>query len=171
MIIFHWLFFYTAGEARTNLYVMFFYEPLHMDEPVLADQQKPIYISSVKTQHIVWKTFHEWWMIGTDGESESGRSVLSVRLEVENILNIVFKIIVKRLEIYLFDIINFWKIVYLSKSFGHKQFSSGVKLIWILNFPSSWLVEIFIWARLKNLVYCLPVDVGGEMDLCFSQEH
>ena len=30
----------TAGETRTNSQVMFFYEPLHMDVPLLANQQE-----------------------------------------------------------------------------------------------------------------------------------
>ena len=34
----------TAGEARMNSLVMFFYGPLHMEVPVLADQQELIYI-------------------------------------------------------------------------------------------------------------------------------
>ena len=40
----------SAEEART------FYGPLHMDAPVLADQQVLIYISSVRTQDVVRKT-------------------------------------------------------------------------------------------------------------------
>ena len=61
---------------------MFFYEPLHMDMPALADQQEFIYITSVQTQDVVWKTCQEQWMIGMDGERESGRSVLAVQLDV-----------------------------------------------------------------------------------------
>ena len=37
----------TAGEARMNSYMMFFYRPLHVDVPLLVDQQELIYISSV----------------------------------------------------------------------------------------------------------------------------
>ena len=60
---------------------MFFYVPLHMDVPVLADQQEPIYISSVQTQDVVWKTYQERWMIGTDGKRESGKSKLAAWLD------------------------------------------------------------------------------------------
>ena len=40
----------TAGKARMNSFVTFFYGLLHIDVPVLADQQERIYISSVRTQ-------------------------------------------------------------------------------------------------------------------------
>ena len=60
---------------------MFFYGPLHMDMPALANHQELIYISSVWTQDVVWKTCQERWVIGTDGErereKESRKSVLS----------------------------------------------------------------------------------------------
>ena len=39
--------------------------------PMLGDQQEIIYICSVCTQNVIWKTCQEWWMIGTDGERES----------------------------------------------------------------------------------------------------
>ena len=35
----------------------------------------------MQTQHEVWKTCQEQWMIGTDGERESGKSVLAVRID------------------------------------------------------------------------------------------
>ena len=49
-----------------------------MDVLVLAHQQELIYISSVWTQDVVRKTSQEQWMIGTDGEKESGKFVLLV---------------------------------------------------------------------------------------------
>ena len=36
-------------------------------------------ISSVEILDRVWKTCWEWWMIGTDGERESGKFVLSAQ--------------------------------------------------------------------------------------------
>ena len=57
---------------------MFFYEPLHMDIALFADQQELIYMNSVWTQDAVWKNCQEQWMIGMDGERESRKSVLSV---------------------------------------------------------------------------------------------
>ena len=48
----------TAEEARTNSKVTVFYGPLHMDVPVLAEQEELIYISSVQTQDVIWKTCH-----------------------------------------------------------------------------------------------------------------
>ena len=63
----------TAGEVRTNSWVTFFYGPLYMDEPVLDNQQELIYISSVRTQDVVWKICLERWTLGTDGERERER--------------------------------------------------------------------------------------------------
>ena len=51
---------------------MFFYGPLHMDVPVLGDQQE-ITNSSTQTLEVVWNICRERWMIG--------KSVLSVRLK------------------------------------------------------------------------------------------
>ena len=47
---------------------------------VLADQQELIYVASVQTQDVIWKTIRGRWIIGADGKRESGKSVLSVRL-------------------------------------------------------------------------------------------
>ena len=44
-----------------------------MDVPVLADQQEVIYISSVQTQDLIWKTYWERWMIVTEEERERER--------------------------------------------------------------------------------------------------
>ena len=68
-----------VGKARTNS-VTFFFGPLHMDVPVLADQQESIYISFVQTQGVVWRTCRERWTIGMDGEKELGKPVQSVWL-------------------------------------------------------------------------------------------
>ena len=74
----------TAGEVQTNLKVKFFYRLLHMDIPVLIDQQRFIYISSVRRVDAVQKTNQERWMIGTDGERCSWNSMLLARVEREN---------------------------------------------------------------------------------------
>ena len=72
----------TAGEVKITSNMTFIYGLLHMEIPVLADQQELIYISSVQIQNVVWKTCQEWWMIGTDGEreSESGKSVMMMMI-------------------------------------------------------------------------------------------
>ena len=54
------------GEARTNSFDTFFYGSLHMDVVVFADEQELIYIKSVWTHDVVWKTCRERWMIVTD---------------------------------------------------------------------------------------------------------
>ena len=48
-----------------------------MDVPVLVKYLELIYTRSVWTLDVVWKTCRERWMIGTDIERESGRSMLS----------------------------------------------------------------------------------------------
>ena len=73
----------TAEEMRTNLYATFFYRPLHIDLPVLADRQRFTCISSMRTLDAVLKTYQEKWMIGTDDENESRNSVLSVQLDLK----------------------------------------------------------------------------------------
>ena len=67
----------TVGEARTNSLAKFFYGLLHMDVPVLADQQKLTWIRYVQTLDVIWRICWEWWIIGMDGKRESGKSVLS----------------------------------------------------------------------------------------------
>ena len=52
---------------------MFFYELLHMDIPVLVNQQELTYNNSTQTK--------EQWMIGIDGEEESRKSMLAVWLD------------------------------------------------------------------------------------------
>ena len=46
-----------------------------MNLPVFADQQDLAYNSSPHTQDVIYKTCQEWWMLGTDEERESGKSV------------------------------------------------------------------------------------------------
>ena len=52
-----------------------------MDAQVLADQQEITHISSVWPQEAVYQ---ERWMIGTDGEEISGKSMLSVQLDLDD---------------------------------------------------------------------------------------
>ena len=58
-------------RRRTNSLVTLFNGPRYMDVPVLANQQEIIYISSVWTQDVFWKTYRERWTIETNGEKES----------------------------------------------------------------------------------------------------
>ena len=55
----------TAGETRTKSPVTFSYGPLHMELPVLDDQEEPAYNSSVWTQDVDQKTSWERRMIET----------------------------------------------------------------------------------------------------------
>ena len=64
-----------AGEARTN------YEPSYMKTPVLADQQRLIFISPMPALDAGYGTHLEWWMIGTDGKRESRKSLLAAQLK------------------------------------------------------------------------------------------
>ena len=47
----------TNGGAKTKLLVSFFYRLLHKDASALIDQQKLMYIRSVRIQDAVWKTY------------------------------------------------------------------------------------------------------------------
>ena len=60
---------------------MLFYGLLHNDPLVLAYQQELSYTSSVRTLDVVWRTWQEGWVIETDGDSESEKSVLLVQLD------------------------------------------------------------------------------------------
>ena len=51
------------------------------DMPVLADQQELIHINCIRTLDVVYRTCQERWLIGTDGERESGKSALSGQLD------------------------------------------------------------------------------------------
>ena len=55
-----------------------------MDMQVLDDQLELIYNSSVWTQDIVQKTCWKCWMMETNGEKESGKSVLVVCHDDDN---------------------------------------------------------------------------------------
>ena len=48
---------------------------------MLVDQQELIYISTVRSQDIIWKTCQKSQMIVVDEEIESGKSVLSVQFD------------------------------------------------------------------------------------------
>ena len=70
----------------------FFYGHLHIDVLVSADQQKLIHISSVLKQDIIWETCWEQWIIGTDVERESRKSMLLVQLDDDsNLLSFLSK--------------------------------------------------------------------------------
>ena len=61
----------TTGEANDQIKKTFSYEPLHMDVPVIVDQQELISISSLWTQDVVWKKCREGWMIGINKVKKS----------------------------------------------------------------------------------------------------
>ena len=52
-------------QARHAGEVTFFYELLHMDVSVLADQKNLSFINSMRTLDAVWRTYQEWWLIET----------------------------------------------------------------------------------------------------------
>ena len=63
--------------------------PFHMNVPVLANQQELTYNSSAQTQDTVWKTRRKLWMIGTNGERESGKFIQTARLDNDEISIII----------------------------------------------------------------------------------
>ena len=46
-----------------------------------VDQPAKTYISPVRTLNVIWRTYEEKWMIGTDGKRESENHVLSTQLD------------------------------------------------------------------------------------------
>ena len=64
----------TAGEVKLNTYRL-----LLMDTPVLSDQLRHHLCSDTKL------IYQERWIIGTDGERESGNSMLSVKNDDEEV--------------------------------------------------------------------------------------
>ena len=71
----------TDGNERMNLWAIFSYGLLYMDTPVLADQQRLTYISSVQTVDAAKRTFLEWWIIGIDSKRDS---VQSTQLDIDD---------------------------------------------------------------------------------------
>ena len=56
---------------------------LHVDAPVLVDQQGPTYNRSVRTLDEVKGTCQEQWQLRTDGKRDSGNFMLSARIDDE----------------------------------------------------------------------------------------
>ncbi len=71
----------TAGEARTNSSVMYFYGPPYMAKQKQDDQLEPTYSNYVKIRYVTLKTYQKRWMIGRSGERRSGISVQAARLD------------------------------------------------------------------------------------------
>ena len=69
----------TAGEIGMNSYVTYSCGPLHMDEHRQEDQLEPIYNSSVPIREVALTTYWEECVIEMGHGRGSGRSVLVVR--------------------------------------------------------------------------------------------
>ena len=63
-----------------NLKQTFFYGSLYIVVAVLADQQELTDNISAWTHDVIWKTGQERWIIDTDEDKKSGKSVLPARL-------------------------------------------------------------------------------------------
>ena len=74
----------TTGEIRKNTEATFSYGLLYMDLPVLTDQLRLTYITSVWTHDADLKTSQEQWMIGMDGKKELGNFMLSACLDTDD---------------------------------------------------------------------------------------
>ena len=57
---------------------------LHMDTPVLGDQWKLMFITSVQTLDAIKGTCQEWWLIGMDSKRVLKECVLSASLDDDN---------------------------------------------------------------------------------------
>ena len=77
----------TAGEARTNLSVMYFYGPPHMAKQKQDDQLEHTYSSYVRIWDVALRTCQKRWMIRRSGESGSGISVLVTRHDDDDIMS------------------------------------------------------------------------------------
>ena len=64
---------------------MWFYNgPLYTDVQVMTDQKGLTNNSSLRAQGVVQKICRKRWMIGTNAERDSGKSMLAVRAELLN---------------------------------------------------------------------------------------
>ena len=63
----------SVTEERKNSKETFSNGFLQIDPPVLLDQQRLIYISSMQTLDVIEQTCQEWYLIGTDGMKERER--------------------------------------------------------------------------------------------------
>ena len=75
----------TGGKLKTNSEAMLSYG-LHTDVQVLTDKLD-IYNSSVRTQNVVKKTCRKRWIIETNGERESRKSVLIAEHDDDSIIS------------------------------------------------------------------------------------
>ena len=69
----------TAGEARMNSFVMYFYGPPHMPKQKQDDQHEHTYSSYVRIRDVTLKTCQKRWTIGRSSERGSGISVLAAQ--------------------------------------------------------------------------------------------
>ena len=65
----------TTGEVRTKPWATLSQGPFHTDVQVLDDKLELIYNSSVRTLDLALKIGQNWWIIETNGERESGKSM------------------------------------------------------------------------------------------------
>ena len=68
-----------VGVVRRNLQARLFYGLLLMDISVLADQKKHLFIRYIETLDAIERTCQDRWSMGTDGERELRKSVMSAR--------------------------------------------------------------------------------------------
>ena len=108
----------TVGDARTTSWVTFSYKLQLMDGPVLADQQKLTFNSSVRTQDIVEKTCRDRRI---NDKSESGKSVLPAWLDIYIYI-----------YIYIYIFMYIYKIIYIYIYIYTHKFSSHLSLVLII---------------------------------------
>ena len=113
---------------------------LHMDTPVIADQQKLTFIGSVQTLDAFEMTSQEQLLIGMDGKRVSKESVLLTSFEDDN-TNLV-DLIIYQVHCAECTINSFWGIL--------------ISLIWIWNFYCIILILVL------NLHYCIKcINIEG----------
>ena len=74
----------TTRETRRNSCNVLLWVPSHGRASV-SQSKELTYNSSLRTQDVAWKICRGRWMIGTDRERKSGKSMLAVRLDDNDI--------------------------------------------------------------------------------------
>ena len=87
----------TAGEVRTNSWVMYSCGPLHMDEQRQDDQLETTYNSSVPVQDVSLKTCWKQWTIKKGVGRRSGRSAMAARHD-DDMVTEIKQLIIKQMQ-------------------------------------------------------------------------
>ena len=125
----------------------FSYGLLLMDTPVLVDQPRLRYVTSVRTLDTVYKTYQEQWMIGEiDRQIDSRISVLSelddnddddhTHTHTHTHIYIYIYIYIYIRSVYIFESVCMYPTTPQDHDSGQGQFLSEVQQVSVQTFPS-----------------------------------